>query len=119
MSTVTLMLTPWMAPHRVISWQRAVVLLYLGKVEVLEEYDHNIRSVTMIIKIPAVVRLLRKGSSVVALDRIGLPERGEAILRRRLAIMTGCVPPAVVFCLGRDCVLVEAAGESCDLGRIW
>jgi hypothetical protein len=37
MSTCTLMLTPWMAPHRVISWQRAVVLVYLGKVEVLEE----------------------------------------------------------------------------------
>ena len=30
MSTQTLMLTPWMAPHRVISWQRAIVLLYLA-----------------------------------------------------------------------------------------
>ena len=37
MSTQTLMLTPWMAPHRVISWQRAIVLLYLGKVEVNEK----------------------------------------------------------------------------------
>jgi general secretion pathway protein E len=32
----------------------------------------------------AVVRLLRKGSSFVALDQIGLPPRGEAILRRTL-----------------------------------
>ena len=59
MSTQTLMLTPWMAPHRVISWQRAIVLLYLGKVEVLEEYEYLIRSVTLTIRMPAVVRLLR------------------------------------------------------------
>ena len=33
----TLLLTPWMAPHKIISWQRAVVLLVLEKVDVLEE----------------------------------------------------------------------------------
>src|SRR3984893_11552271 len=39
----------------------------------------------------AVVRLLRKGSSLVALDRIGLPERGEAILRRTLQAPFGMI----------------------------
>jgi CubicO group peptidase (beta-lactamase class C family) len=29
-----------------ISWQRAISLLFLGKVEVLEEYDHDVRSVS-------------------------------------------------------------------------
>ena len=31
----TLLLTPWMSPHRIISWERAVVLLVLGKVDVI------------------------------------------------------------------------------------
>ena len=61
MSTRTLMLTPWMAPHRVISWQRAVVLFYLGKVEVLEEYDDLVAAPSVTIRTPAVVRLT-KGS---------------------------------------------------------
>jgi len=59
MSTRTLMLTPWMAPHRVISWQRAVVLFYLGKVEVLEEYDETIPAPSITIRTPAVVRLTK------------------------------------------------------------
>jgi 5-methylcytosine-specific restriction endonuclease McrA len=57
MSTRTLMLTPWMAPYRVISWERAVVLSYLGKVEVLEEYDIAIRAPSLALWTPAVVRL--------------------------------------------------------------
>jgi len=39
----------------------------------------------------AVVRLLRKGSGFVALDQIGLPERGEAILRRTLQAPFGMI----------------------------
>ncbi|MBX7144052.1 MAG: HNH endonuclease [Oligoflexia bacterium] len=34
-------------------------MFFMGKVEVVEEYDHNIRSVSLIIKAPAVVRLLK------------------------------------------------------------
>jgi 5-methylcytosine-specific restriction endonuclease McrA len=59
MSTRTLMLTPWMAPYRVISWERAIVLLYLGKVEVLEEYDERIRAPSITLRTPAVVRLTK------------------------------------------------------------
>ncbi len=44
---------------RVISWQRALTLFFLGKVEVVEEYDQEIRSVSVTLKMPAVVRLLR------------------------------------------------------------
>jgi 5-methylcytosine-specific restriction endonuclease McrA len=46
-----------MAPHRVISWQRAIVLFYLGKVEVLETYDEAIASPSCALLTPAVVRL--------------------------------------------------------------
>jgi 5-methylcytosine-specific restriction endonuclease McrA len=61
MSTRTLMLTPWMAPYSVIPWERAIVLLYLGKVEVLEEYEERVRAPSLTLKTPAVVRL-RRGS---------------------------------------------------------
>ncbi len=56
----TLLLTPWMAPHRVIPWERSVVLVVLGKVDVLEEYDEEIRSQSLALRTPAVVRL-KKG----------------------------------------------------------
>lgn len=46
-------------PLRIISWQRAVTMFFLGKIEVVEEYDHAIRSVSLVIKAPAVVRLLK------------------------------------------------------------
>jgi len=53
-----LLLNTSLEPLKVISWQRAVSMFFLGKVEILEEYDHNIRSVSIVIKAPAVVRLL-------------------------------------------------------------
>lgn len=55
----TLLLSQSYEPITVISWQRALTLLSLGKVEVLEEYDTAVRSTTFIIKLPSVVRLLR------------------------------------------------------------
>ena len=58
MSSV-LLLSASYEPIRVISWQNAVGLFFLGKVEIVEEYDHHIRSVSLAIKAPAVVRLLR------------------------------------------------------------
>ena len=55
----TLVLNQSYEPIKVVSWQRAVTLLTLGKVEVLEEYDWTVRTVTIVVKVPAVVRLLR------------------------------------------------------------
>ena len=53
-----LLLNATYEPLRVISWKRAVSLMTLGKVEVLETYDREVRSVTIAIRLPAVVRLL-------------------------------------------------------------
>lgn len=53
-----LLLNATYEPLRVISWKRAVTLLTLQKVEVLETYDREVRSVTLAIRLPAVVRLL-------------------------------------------------------------
>lgn len=55
----TLLLTPWFRPHDVVSWQAAVTMLFLGKVEVLEEYDAEIRSPSVCLRAPAVARLVR------------------------------------------------------------
>lgn len=56
----TLVLNPGYEPVARVPWQRAVTLLFLGKVEVVEEYeDRDVRSVTFVFKMPAVVRLLR------------------------------------------------------------
>lgn len=54
-----LLLNAGYEPLKVISWQKAITLWFMGKVEVVEEYDQQIRSVSIIIKAPAVVRLLR------------------------------------------------------------
>lgn len=54
----TLLLTQSYEPIRVISWKRAFTLLTLGKVEVVEEYDRNIRTCYLVFKMPAVVRLV-------------------------------------------------------------
>ncbi len=56
----TLVLTASYEPVARVSWKRAVTLLFEGKVEVVDEYqDRFIRSVTIEIKMPSVIRFLR------------------------------------------------------------
>lgn len=45
-------------PMRVISWQKAICLFFSGKVEVIEESEGEVHTVSVVFKIPAVVRLL-------------------------------------------------------------
>lgn len=52
-----LLLNASFEPLRVINWHRALTLLFSGKVEVLEEYAREIHSVSLTIRLPAVVRL--------------------------------------------------------------
>jgi len=59
MSTHALILNASFEPLHVVSWQRAVQLLFQGKVEVIEESNHKVRSVNFSIRIPAVLRLLK------------------------------------------------------------
>lgn len=55
----TLLLNASFEPIRIIPWQKAITLCFLGKVEVVEEYEREIRSVSITLRMPAVVRLLR------------------------------------------------------------
>lgn len=45
-------------PLHIVTWQRALQLLFQGKVEVVEESEHEVRTVRFTIKVPAVLRLL-------------------------------------------------------------
>lgn len=53
----TLVLDQGYQPHRIVSWQKGISLFFGGKVDVVEEYDDIIRSVSLAVRMPAVVRL--------------------------------------------------------------
>ena len=44
-------------PAGIISWQRAITLFFMDKVEIIDVYDVDIRSPSVVIKCPAVVKL--------------------------------------------------------------
>ncbi|MDY7035263.1 MAG: HNH endonuclease [Thermodesulfobacteriota bacterium] len=46
-------------PLRIINWKKAITMLCLGKVEVIEEYHQEIHSISFKIKLPSVIRLLK------------------------------------------------------------
>ena len=53
----TLLLNTTFEPISVLSWRKAVTMVYLDKVEVLKEYDKRIQGVRVAIRQPAVIRL--------------------------------------------------------------
>jgi 5-methylcytosine-specific restriction endonuclease McrA len=55
----TLLLNTTFEPLGVLSWKKAVTLIFLGKVQVLKEYEKEIKGVSVAIRQPAVIRLLR------------------------------------------------------------
>lgn len=55
----TLLLNVTYEPMKVISWQRAITLLFLDKAELVEAYDEVIRSINHAVHKPSVVRLRR------------------------------------------------------------
>ena len=55
----TLVLNATYEPLRIVSWQKAITMLFQGKVEVIAVYDREIRGVTVRVKLPSVLRLLR------------------------------------------------------------
>lgn len=55
----TLVLDQGYQPVGVVHWTAAITMLFTDKAEVVSEYDGFVRSQLLVIKIPAVVRLLR------------------------------------------------------------
>ncbi len=72
----TLVLDQGYQPHRIVSWEKAVTMLYVGKADLVEHYDDEIRSTSMTMFMPAVVRLTR-----------GLKYRKKSIKFSRLNVM--------------------------------
>lgn len=76
----TLLLAASYEPIDVISWKDAIRLMTLGKAEIIEEYDKDIRSMYLVIKMPAVVRLIgsfKKRKSQVKFSRVNIYTRDK------------------------------------------
>lgn len=43
----TLVLTPWMSPHRIVGWEDAMTMLFTGKIRVVEEYDDVVATLSL------------------------------------------------------------------------
>ncbi len=77
-ATRTLLLSQGYEPVKIIPWQRAMTLLTLDKVDVVEEYDAEIRATSMILKVPAVIRLrkaFRRHAKLVKFSRVNIYAR--------------------------------------------
>jgi 5-methylcytosine-specific restriction endonuclease McrA len=77
-ATRTLLLTQGYEPIQIIPWQRAMTLLALDKVEVVRAYDTEIRAPSILVKVPAVVRLLkafRRHAKPVKFSRVNIYAR--------------------------------------------
>src|SRR3954464_5492148 len=77
MGANTLVLNASFEPLHVVSWQRAIQLLFQGKVEVVEESEQEVRTVRFTIKVPAVLRLihyvpLKKKKHIVRFSRANI-----------------------------------------------
>ncbi|MEZ4221311.1 MAG: HNH endonuclease [Polyangiaceae bacterium] len=75
MTARTLVLTPWYVPQCIVSWQDAITLLYLKKAEAVVNYDEVVRSPTVAMALPAVIRLKTKvkvGKRSVKFSRINV-----------------------------------------------
>lgn len=55
----TLLLNATFEPISVVSWKKAISLVFLGKVEIIKEYDREIKGISRSIRQPSVVRLRR------------------------------------------------------------
>lgn len=55
----TLLLTPWMQPHRIVCWEDAICKLVEGEIEVLESYEETVSSPSVTFQVPSVARIVR------------------------------------------------------------
>lgn len=77
-----LVLNATFEPLNIVPWQKAMQLLFQGKVEVIEESNYEVHTVRMTIKVPAVLRLLQyvplsKKKQIVRFSRANIFIRDE------------------------------------------
>ena len=74
----TLVLDQSYQPLKIVHWTRAIAMWFQDKVEIISEYDGFVRSTSVVIKIPAVVRLLsaiRRHKKPVKFSRVNIYAR--------------------------------------------
>src|SRR4030067_515201 len=78
----TLLLNSTFEPLRVVTWKKAIIMVILGKVEVIEEYERAIRGIRVSINLPAVIRLnrfIRRKTPIVKFSRQNLYVRDRGV----------------------------------------
>jgi 5-methylcytosine-specific restriction endonuclease McrA len=60
----TLLLTAWYFPYKVIRWEDAVCMIYVGKADSLVDYAERVSSPSTSMQMPAVIRLRRSSIKV-------------------------------------------------------
>lgn len=76
----TLLLNSSFEPMKVVNWKKAIIMVTLGKVEVIEDYDRVIRGVRMRLRLPAVIRLnrfIRRKTPIIKFSRQNLYVRDK------------------------------------------
>lgn len=63
-------------PHRIVTWYKALSLLISERAEIIAEYDDEIQTVSVTMKVPAVIRLLK-----------AIPHKKRAIRFSRVNVM--------------------------------
>jgi 5-methylcytosine-specific restriction endonuclease McrA len=78
----TLLLNSTFEPLRVVTWKKAIIMVILGKVEVIEEYERAIRGISVSIHLPAVIRLnrfIRRKTPIFKFSRQNLYVRDRGV----------------------------------------
>lgn len=78
----TLLLNSTFEPLRVVTWKKAIIMVMLGKVEVIERYDRAIRGISVSIHLPAVIRLnrfIKRKTPIVKFSRQNLYVRDKGV----------------------------------------
>ncbi len=107
----TLLLTPWMTPHSILSWQEAVTMLFTGKIRVLETYEgETICSPSTTIDMPAVAMLIHP----LAHMKKNVKFSRQNVYMRDSFTCQYCGTKAAASALNYDHVVPRASGGKTD-----
>lgn len=95
-------------PLKVVDWRRAMTLVCLGKVEVIDVHDREVRAVSFSFKLPSIVRLLRFVK--VRIQRDSVPFTRANIYRRDAFTCQYCGEAFETEALTYDHVIPSARG---------
>lgn len=101
-----LLLNKWYLPHRIIGWKSAIKLFYEDNADVIASYDEEIRSPSMTMKLPAVMRL----HVPTRMLKNGVKFSRENVYTRDDYTCQYCIKPFPPRALSYDHVVPRAAG---------